>query len=86
MPGIKWATENELLFLTTKVDEYHTIHTGGRARVRNPAKVGYLNEVFEEFEKLFPTRLATMDLPRIGTAGSMKERKEVLIEVSIFCV
>ena len=54
--------------------------------MRNPAKVGYLNEVFEEFEKLFPTRLATMDLPRIGTAGSMKERKEVLIEVSIFCV
>jgi hypothetical protein len=82
MPGLKWATESELVYLTTKLHGFGSIHSSGKARVRNPKKASYLNDVYQEFDKLFPDRILNMDLPRVGKGGSEQERKVAMIEVS----
>jgi hypothetical protein len=84
MPGLKWATEQELVYLATKLHGFGSIHSTGRARIRNPKKAAYLNDVYDEFEKLFPGRILDMDLPRVGKGGSETERKEAMLDVSDF--
>ena len=81
MPGLKWATDDELTYLTTKVDGFNEIHSEGKARVKNLRKTAYLQEVYDEYEHLFPGRIASMDLPRVGTGGTAAERSNVMIEV-----
>ena len=83
MPGLKWATKSEVAFLTTKLDSFSTIHADGKARVKNPKKVSFLKEIYNEFNKRYPGRISNMDLPRVGVGGSEAERKEVMLEVSI---
>jgi hypothetical protein len=82
MPGLKWASEDELLFLNTKVESFLSIHSGGKARVRNPDKAIFLHQVYDEYEELFEGRIASMDLPGCGMGGSEVERKDSMLEVS----
>lgn len=83
MPGIKWATDEEKAFLTTKVGDFAAIYSGGKSRVKNPAKAAFLNETYDEFDSLYPGRISSMDLPRINTGGSEVERRDVMKEVSM---
>jgi hypothetical protein len=83
MPGLKWATKPELIFLTTKIEEFSSIHSEGKARKKNLAKNLFLSNLYDEFDSLYAGRIKTMDLPRVGTGGTEAERKDVLIEVSL---
>jgi hypothetical protein len=85
MPGLKWANDDELLYLTTKLNDFSVvIHSNGKARVKKHAKLEFLNKVYDEYDKLYPGRIASMDLPNIGTQGSLIERKVAMIDVSNF--
>ena len=83
MPGLKWATESELAFMTTKLDNFSAIHADGKARVKNRKKDSFIKDVYEQFNQHYPGRISSMDLPRVGKGGSEAERKEVMLEVSI---
>jgi hypothetical protein len=82
MPGIKWASESELAYLVTKLDGFASVHSIGRARIRNPKKLVYLNDVYNEFDTLFPGSIVNMDLPCVGKEGSQDDRKKAMLEVS----
>jgi hypothetical protein len=84
MPGLKWASEDELIFLITKIETYNAIHTSGKARVRNPRKAAFLNEVYDEFDKLFAGSIPKMDLQNITVKSTIDERKKAMIEVRYY--
>jgi hypothetical protein len=82
MPGLKWASISELVYLTTKLDGFASVHSIGKARTRNPKKLAYLNDTYDEFDKLFPGSIIAMDLPRVGKGGSQEDRRNAMLEVS----
>ena len=81
MPGLKWASDDELVFLTTKIEIFDVIRSSGKASKRNPQKIAFLNEVYDEFDKLFPHSISIMDIPNVTASSTIIERKNAMIEV-----
>jgi hypothetical protein len=84
MGGAKWTSTalGDREWLDTKLLQFAAIRGDGKARKKNPAKDAYLLKVYDEYDKLYPGRIASFNFNGIGTGGTDAERKDTMIKVS----